>query len=93
METYRAANAVARIRKGSRGGAGPNLRHPDTCRSYLLRSFVVCTMYGNRMLGKTCRRNSYHVRLRAGQEPDPKAERLLDHPRSIWVREGRGAPG
>src|SRR5205814_517216 len=50
---FDAAAPMARLRQGSRRGAGPNAAHRQTQRSYLLRSYVVCDLCGRRMCGKT----------------------------------------
>jgi site-specific DNA recombinase len=51
-EMFDAAMATARARQGSRGGAGRNVAHPDTKRSYVLRSMVVCHLCDGKMFGK-----------------------------------------
>lgn len=90
MEIYRAAGGAARVRKGSRNGSGSNTRHPDTCRSYVLRSFVVCTLCGNRMLGKTLQEKAL-LRLRAGQEPGAQRAAALPRPPTQHLCSGGGA--
>ncbi len=51
--------AVAAGLQGSRHGSRANVVHPETKRSYVLRSFVVCEMYGGRMFGKSRRQVAY----------------------------------
>jgi Recombinase/Recombinase zinc beta ribbon domain len=57
---FDAATPIARLRQGSRTGAGPNTAHRQAQRSYVLRSYLVCDLCGRRMFGKT--------RVRRGQE-------------------------
>jgi site-specific DNA recombinase len=54
-ELFAAAQQVAPQRRGSRSGAGLN-RHPQTRRSYPLRSLVTCELCGRRMRGKLRRK-------------------------------------
>jgi site-specific DNA recombinase len=87
MEMWKAANETGDIRKGSRNGSAPNLRHPLTKRSYLFRSFVICDLCGNRMVGKVMRSYSYY-NCEPRKNLGPKARRLLpDHPTSVNLRE------
>lgn len=68
---------------GSRDGAGANLAHPDTRRSYLLRSMVVCH-YDRRMAGRTVdqRRYTYYT-CRPAEAHGPRARQLWpDHPKT-----------
>jgi site-specific DNA recombinase len=51
-EMFQAAMGTARARQGSRNGADANVAHPDTKRSYVLRSLVVCHLCGGRMFSK-----------------------------------------
>lgn len=86
-EMFDAAAAVAKSEQRSRDGGGPNTKHPDTKRSYLLRSFVSCRVCGHRMHGKTRRQTPYYA-CHPGQNLGRGAERdYPDHPVSIWVRE------
>ncbi len=86
MEMFKAANTIPDTRQGSRHGAAIN-SHPDTKRSYLLRSFVFCELCGKRMGGKTMRKHSYFA-CEPAKNLGPKAQELYpDHPQSIYVRE------
>jgi DNA invertase Pin-like site-specific DNA recombinase len=85
MDVWEAAQTSTE-RAGSRPEAGPNLAHPQTIRSYPLRSYVHCAGCGRRMTGKV--RNGtpyYHCR------PDnslPGVRRVADdHPACIYVRQ------
>lgn len=57
-ELFEAASPVARHRQGSRTAAGRN-GHPQTKRSYRLRSYLVCELCDRRMFGKTRRDVAY----------------------------------
>lgn len=43
-EMFEAALEVTRRRERSRSGSGPNAAHLDTKRSYIFRSFVICSV-------------------------------------------------
>ena len=85
-ELFDAASPVAHTRQGSRTGADPNI-HPQTRRSYLLRSYVIHDTCGRRMFGKTRRRGGTYLAC----QPDPRHHAhkpwYPDHPKSVWVRE------
>ncbi|WP_060713359.1 recombinase family protein [Pseudonocardia sp. HH130629-09] len=82
LQTWIAAQEVAARRFGSRSAAGKNSRHPQTVRSYRLRSYLFCQLCGRRMYGKSRRERSYYVCApKRGQHiPD-------GHPASLWVAE------
>lgn len=87
LETWRAANELGNVRQGSRDGSGPNVKHPQTRRTYILRSYVSCELCGNRMIGKTARRHSYYT-CEPHKNLGPKVKQMFpDHPPSIYVRE------
>jgi len=54
-EVFETAIGMTEVRKRPRNGSGPNVKHPDTKRSYPLRSFIICTHCGSRMFGKANR--------------------------------------
>jgi hypothetical protein len=89
-ELFAAAQQVAPRRRGSRSGAGLN-RHPQTRRSYPLRSLVTCELCGRRMRGKL-RRNARRDYLYYACEPPRSigrqvaAQRQPEHPASVLVR-------
>lgn len=84
---FEAAMGTARTRQGSRNGADANVAPPDTKRSYVLRSSVVCHLCDGRMFGKTRHGNPYYScqpgrsRGSIGRERDP------NHPPTVYVRE------
>ncbi len=82
QELFDAAAAVARERFGSRTTPGANTAHPDTKRAYLFRSFVICSLCGRRMFGKTRREIAYYACQRRWTDHDTS-----DHPKSLWVRQ------
>jgi hypothetical protein len=88
-ELFERAAAVGRHRVGSRDGDGANLAHPDTRRSYLLRSMVVCVHCDRRMRGRTIQQRRYtYYTCRPAEAHGPRAQELWpDHPKSIAVRE------
>jgi hypothetical protein len=80
------AAAIAPPRQGSRNDPGAN-SHPQTKRSYLLRSFVFCELCGRRMFGKTKKGHAYYS-CQPGLNLGSAADRCCpDHPSTVWVRE------
>ena len=85
-EMFDGAAAVAQPRQGSRNEPGANA-HPQTKRSYLLRSFVICELCGRRMFGKTKKDHAYYS-CQPGLNLGSAAERYCpEHPPTVWVRE------
>jgi site-specific DNA recombinase len=86
LELWKAVQKIAKTRQGSRM-AGSN-SHPATRRTYVLRHYTHCTLCNKRMFGKTRRHNAYYTCQpqldRVGNPQD-----YTDHPRTIYVREGR----
>nr|WP_237694868.1 recombinase family protein [Streptomyces sp. SID5468] len=76
-EMFAAASPIAKLRQGSRPGAQPN-RHPQTKRTYLLRSYVICALCGRRMFGQKPQR-AVLLRLPAPTSPPPPRT-LVPHP-------------
>jgi hypothetical protein len=87
---FDAAPPVARIRERSRSAPGPNLAHPQTQRSYLLRSYVRCHLCGRRMFGKTRRKgervHTYYACV-TNREHHREQPWYDDHPKTMVVRE------
>ena len=81
LDTYIAAQDVIKHRTRSRTAPGHN-PHPQTKRSYRLRSYLFCELCGRRMFGKSRRQRSYYACA-------PKAgQRVPDgHPASLWIAE------
>jgi DNA invertase Pin-like site-specific DNA recombinase len=86
-ETWDAAQSVGADREKSRADAGANVAHPQTRRSYALRSYVVCAHCGHRMTGKTRYGYTYY-----NCRPEVRAGSTADHPATIYVREDRLLP-
>jgi hypothetical protein len=87
---FDAATPVARLRARSRSGAGPNLAHPQTQRSYLLRTYLVCDLCGRRMFGKTRRKGEREYTYYAcvtNREHHRDQPWYREHPKSMVVRE------
>jgi hypothetical protein len=89
-ELFAAAQRVAPQRRGSRSGAGLN-RHPQTRRSYPLRSLVTCALCGRRMRGKLRRKARCDYLYYACEPPrsvgrQVAADRQPEHPASVLVR-------
>jgi hypothetical protein len=61
LDTYIQAQQISAHRFGSRSAPGANLKHPDTKRSYLLRTYLFCQLCGRRMFGKTRHNLPYYV--------------------------------
>ena len=59
-DLFEAASPVGRRRQGSRTRAGAN-SHPQTSRSYPLRSYVICDLCDRRMFGKTRHQHAYYA--------------------------------
>lgn len=78
-ESFLAAQAVSGQRERTRRSAAPN-RHPQTKRSYRLRSYVHCGACSRRMGGRAPHGRSYYVCCPVGAAPD-------GHPPGIWVPE------
>ena len=87
LEQFIQAAEVAHNREGSRDGAAPN-QHPQTARSYLLRSYVQCAHCGRRLCGRTIHGRYVYYRC-PSVEADRQGllRRVPDHPTSIHVRE------
>ena len=85
LEVFRAADAVAVSRRRSRSGSSPNT-HPETKRTYVLRSFVHCAICRRRMEGSTRKGTFVYLRCRprATSSHDPFA-RWPDHPADVYV--------
>jgi hypothetical protein len=89
-ELFAAAQHVAGQRRGSRSGAGLN-RHPQTRRSYPLRSLVTCELCGRKMRGKLRRKARREYVYYACEPPrsvgrQVAAQRQPEHPASVLVR-------
>ena len=75
-----AAQQVVQRRERSRTQPGANT-HPQTKRTYRLRSYMFCELCGRRMFGKTRHEHAYYACApKKGYAPD-------GHPNSLWVRE------
>ena len=85
-DLFEAASPVGRRRQGSRTRAGAN-SHPQTSRSYPLRSYVFCDLYDRRMFGKTRRQHAYYACQPDPHHHDGRAGWYPAHPASLWVRE------
>jgi hypothetical protein len=84
-EIFEAASTVARFRKGSRSDATLR-RHPETKRTYALRSYLRCDICGRRAWRHTVRTCTYYR-----CSPDPKNHAHQPwydtHPAHVVVRE------
>jgi hypothetical protein len=90
---FEAAAQVGTREERCRDAGGANVNHPQTKRSYLLRSFVFCKLCGHRMNGKTRRDTAYYTcqpRHNLGRRAE---QDYPDHPTSLWVREDHLVPG
>lgn len=79
LDIWTSAQSINKKRQRSRIEDGNS--HPDTQRTYLLRSYIRCHLCGRLMGGKDSRGNTYYV-CRPGRGRIPEG-----HPKSIWVRE------
>ncbi|MGA6164168.1 recombinase family protein [Amycolatopsis magusensis] len=81
LEEWLRAQDVSGHRFGSRSTSNINAKHPQTKRSYLLRTYLFCGACVRRMHGKTRRGFAYYACApKQGEFPD-------GHPASFWVRE------
>ncbi len=83
LDDWLQAQDVSGHRFGSRSTGNTNVNHPQTKRSYLLRTYLFCGACGRRMNGKTRRGHVYYVCApKKGYVPD-------GHPGagSFWIRE------
>jgi site-specific DNA recombinase len=81
LETWLRAQDVGGHRFGSRSTSTLNVNHPDTKRSYLLRTYLFCGECGRRMSGKVRHKVAYY-------NCQPKKHyRPEGHPNGLWVRE------
>ena len=85
-DLFEAASPVGRRRQGSRTRAGAN-SHPQTSRSYPLRSYVFCDLCDRRMFGKTRHQHAYYACQPDPHHHDGRAAWYPAHPSSLWVRE------
>ncbi|GAA4100707.1 recombinase family protein [Actinomadura miaoliensis] len=85
-ELFEAASPVAQHRQGSRPTNAVST-HPQTKRSYRLRSYVSCDLCGRRMFGKTRHAIAYFACQPERQHHKGRADWFNDHPKSLWVRE------
>ena len=85
-DLFEAASPVGRRRQGSRTRAGAN-SHPQTSRSYPLRSYVFCDLCDRRMFGKTRHQHAYYACQPDPHHHDGRAGWYPAHPASLWVRE------
>jgi hypothetical protein len=93
LDTYRAAAEVASHRRTSRQDAGPS-GHPGTKHTYLLRSYVRCSMCQRRMEGTTRKGSFVYFRCRprptSGHDPMAK---WPGHPSDVYVSQDKLLPG
>ncbi|MGH9072979.1 MAG: recombinase family protein [Acidimicrobiales bacterium] len=89
LDVFRAADAVAFTRRGSRSAGGPNA-HPATKRTYVLRSFVYCAICRRRMEGTTRKGSFVYFRCRPrptdGHDP---FEHWPEHPKDMYVAQDK----
>ena len=85
-ETLRPPAAGGQRSQGSRTGAGLNT-HPQTKRTYRLRSYVGCDLCDRRMFGKTRHAIAYLACEPERQHHKGRTDWYSDHPKSLWVRE------
>jgi site-specific DNA recombinase len=87
LDTFKAARALVPERERSRTAAGANRAHPQTKRSYLLRSYVFCALCQRRMFGKSRKGHSYMACQPSTNHGPEAAIRFPGHPASVWIRE------
>ena len=83
LDDWLKAQDISGHRFGSRSTSNTNVKHPQTKRSYLLRTYLFHGDCGRRMNGKTRRGHAYYVcEPKKGYVPD-------GHPTagSFWIRE------
>jgi site-specific DNA recombinase len=70
----------------SRTDPGRN-SHPQTARTYPLRSYVICDLCSRRTFGKSRRRLAYYVCEPDQRHHEERSGWYPGHPASLWVRE------
>jgi site-specific DNA recombinase len=94
-ELFDAATPIGRLREGSRTAPGPNTAHPQTKRSYVLRSYLACDICDRRMFGKTRHRRGVDTTYYAcTTNPEHHREQpwYERHPKNLLVREDHLLP-
>ncbi len=84
-DLFDAASTVGRFRQGSRPDPGANT-HPQTARTYLLRSYLICDLCGRRMYGSTRRKHTYY-RCEINQKNHGHLPWYPTHPTNLLLRE------
>lgn len=84
-ERFEQAQAVAATSGASRAGYAPN-SNPATRTSYLLRSFLRCTLCGNRMWGKTHPRGTVYYVCEKDKRRHADQPWYPDHPATVRLR-------
>jgi site-specific DNA recombinase len=84
-EIFNAASAVSRFRKGSRSSATANT-HPETARTYRLRSYLRCDICSRRTYGST-KKSYVYYRCTPDARNHSHKPWFTDHPRYVLVRE------
>ena len=87
LDLFKAAKELVPDRERSRTAPGPNAAHPETKRSYLLRSYIVCAQCERRMFGKTRKAHAYFACQPSANHGKEAAVRFPAHPASVWVRQ------
>ena len=91
---FDAASPVGRLRQGSRSEAGPN-SHPQTERSYVLRSYLLCDICSRRMFGKTRHKKDHDLIYYAcvtNREHHQDEAWYSAHPSNVLVNEAQLLP-
>jgi site-specific DNA recombinase len=81
---FDAASTVGRFRQGSRPESGPNA-HPQTARTYPLRSYLLCDLCSRRMYGSTRKTYTYY-RCEINERNHAHQPWYPTHPANILVR-------
>ena len=94
LDTYRAAAEVAKGKRTSRRIVGEKNRHPATKQTYLLRSYVKCSVCERRMEGSTRKGAFVYFRCRPrSTSGHDAANRWPGHPSDVYVSQDKLLPG
>jgi len=79
LETFIAVQEISGHRFGSRSSSGANTRHPDTRRSYLLRTYLFCDLCGRRCSARLAAPRLLRLRPKEGLLGCPKGSGHRTH--------------
>ncbi|GAB3682299.1 hypothetical protein GCM10027589_52200 [Actinocorallia lasiicapitis] len=85
-ELFASVTPIGKYTRGVRSGSAAN-PHPQTVRTYALRSYVVCDLCDRRMYGKHRRNSAYFVCEVDMRHHSQRRAWYEEHSKSLWIRE------